>query len=880
MSDHDVDIKPTDLDAADSLASDNALSPADAIARDLNSVFSLLRPVAGDGTVLNWRKCLKAVHRASSRPPGVVVGFVGITGAGKSSLINALLGDHIVPTSGFESCTSTPIHISYHDSKTVKARIEFISAETWLEDIRHLKDALTAVGGQESELNDDDTEIWQRINTVYPQYSAQDLIASTPEAILASDSDVAGKLGSTVTFDARPRFFNNSLQNQCTVRDSVDVWPTIAQVSLQCRASVLKDGVTLVDLPGVLDSNTARAAIATEYLKKCDHIFVVAPIKRAVTDRVAEGLMGEAFKSQLLMDGKYNSDSVAFIATSTDDVQVSELVSRLGLGKVASWKELTSRLRGLEDELGRLCKELEHIYAQRQTLHTPNPQISSRDAETGQPTFKRQRIDSGEQAAGGSHMVTSPERTPSLVNGAPSSSIAHPDTISAKEVRRDTLKASIRDIANERKRYCIAARNTRVRKELQRQFKVGLRNTKGDEDDGEVLGDIRVFTVSAREYLKLQGKIPEGDDDAQAVFRSIDETGVPDVSSFTRYLGQKILHGWKERQASEFSSVVSQITSWISVNTSGSHEDREALEAAWNGVNPGQAGNALPGRIGLGIVQISRSTSANILSDLNNVLECHMREAAVKPGKLIGAQFLVIVSAVKHYNTVKATLRRGGKWKGIDWNRELIDFLRRGFRNCWHKVFSLQPLTGDVDALVEAISVLLSELEATSPAGLLQHVQDQKDATLKLVHSHAREAATTCKTAITARQKEISRGMIKNMAEKMHGAYEHALTLTGPKFRANAIASIHDHLVEHGEKYFSAIVESAIDDLRIAVAAALDEYCVTLDRLTSMIESRMKPDSVLEGALADTRFQETIKAAQAALEPIVARIEAYKGSPE
>ncbi|EJD49689.1 hypothetical protein AURDEDRAFT_161248 [Auricularia subglabra TFB-10046 SS5] len=864
-----TDGKPTVLDVAGLLASENAFSPAEVITRDLNSVIDKLLPIASTDTVSNWRSSLKAVQQVSSLPPGVVVGFVGITGAGKSSLINALLGDHIVPTSGFESCTSTPIRISYHDEEKVKARIEFVSTESWLEDIRHLIEALADVGGRESELNDDDTEIWQRINTVYPQYSAEMLVASNPDAILASDPDVACKLGSTVVLDAPSRFFNTSLQSQCCVHDSVDVWPTIAQVSLRCRASVLKDGVTLVDLPGVLDSNAARAAIATEYLKMCDHIFVVASIKRAVTDKVAE-------------DGKYNSDSIAFIATSTDDIQVSEVVARLGLGKEDAWKQLNSRLRGLEDEIKIVRKDHERLIA-HQPSNTPLSQIASRDTETGQPTFKRRRVDGGEQAAAPPHISTPPERTRSLIDGfpvTPSRCETQLDTIAAKEFRHDALLASMRDLANERKRYCIAARNTRVRKELQRQFKQGLRHAKGDEDDGEVLGDIRVFTVSAREYLKLEGKIPEGDDDAQPVFRSVEETGVPEVAQFTRQLGKQALRGWKEGHALEFSAVVSQVEAWISVNSSGSHEDRAELEAAWNGVDPDNPENAFPCRIGLTISRISRTTSTAILSDLHNVLAARMRESAKKPGKIIGAQFHTIASAVKHYNTVKAILRREGKWKDNDWNRELIKYLRRGFQGYWRKVLALSSLDEDVDKLVEHISALLVELEDKSPPGLLQHVQDRRDATLKLVDSYACEAASTCKDAIIARQREISREMLKEMANKMHGAYEHALTLAGPKFKANAVTSVQDHLIEHGEAYFSAIVETAIEDLHTAVVAALSGYCDTLDKLTAMIESNMKPTSVWDSALADMPFQETIKAAKAGLEPIALCIEGYKSNHE
>ena len=44
----------------------------------------------------------------------------------------------------------------------------------------------------------------------------------------------------------------------------------------------------LVDLPGVRDANAARGAVAEKYMKKCNAIWIVASITRAVDDRTAK----------------------------------------------------------------------------------------------------------------------------------------------------------------------------------------------------------------------------------------------------------------------------------------------------------------------------------------------------------------------------------------------------------------------------------------------------------------------------------------------------------------------------------------------------------------------------------------------------------------
>jgi hypothetical protein len=82
-------------------------------------------------------------------------------------------------------------------------------------------------------------------------------------------------------------------------------------------------------------------------MKIANCIWILAPIHRAVDDKTARDLLGDAFKTQLLMDGKYVSprsfyfpfstlhsydgSTVTFIATKADDVAASEIVRALSL---------------------------------------------------------------------------------------------------------------------------------------------------------------------------------------------------------------------------------------------------------------------------------------------------------------------------------------------------------------------------------------------------------------------------------------------------------------------------------------------------------------------------------------------------------------------
>lgn len=67
------------------------------------------------------------------------------------------------------------------------------------------------------------------------------------------------------------------------------LWPLIRQVNVRCPSKALSTGAVLVDLPGVADANAARNNISKDYLKKCDCIWILAPITRAVDDKTARG---------------------------------------------------------------------------------------------------------------------------------------------------------------------------------------------------------------------------------------------------------------------------------------------------------------------------------------------------------------------------------------------------------------------------------------------------------------------------------------------------------------------------------------------------------------------------------------------------------------
>lgn len=53
----------------------------------------------------------------------------------------------------------------------------------------------------------------------------------------------------------------------------MEFWPLIKVVRIYTKAEALSTGAVIVDLPGVHDSNAARAAVAQGSLKQCTGMY-------------------------------------------------------------------------------------------------------------------------------------------------------------------------------------------------------------------------------------------------------------------------------------------------------------------------------------------------------------------------------------------------------------------------------------------------------------------------------------------------------------------------------------------------------------------------------------------------------------------------------
>ncbi|KZT13003.1 uncharacterized protein LAESUDRAFT_719309 [Laetiporus sulphureus 93-53] len=294
------------------------------------------------------------------------------------------LQDNIVPTSGMRACTAVVTEISYHAKRAIDADVSFLSEEEWRQELTVLLDDLIDENGNVKRTTDLCGEAgvaWQKVHAVYPSIVQDQLSKMSVDQIIAHDLRIKAVLGmrkcisapDSKTFakkiakyiDSKDQKRSNkknkekdknlpflSQQGSGKTKDDSDgpaFWPLIRQVSVCCDAAALSTGAVLVDLPGIADANAARNNIAKDYMKKCGCIWILAPITRAVDDKTARDLMGDAFKTQL-MNGVYGDHAITFIATKCDDISCSEIIHALHLEDDPDLEAIENRIQVCKDE--------------------------------------------------------------------------------------------------------------------------------------------------------------------------------------------------------------------------------------------------------------------------------------------------------------------------------------------------------------------------------------------------------------------------------------------------------------------------------------------------------------------------------------------------
>ncbi|KAK7739253.1 hypothetical protein SLS62_011259 [Diatrype stigma] len=748
-----------------------------------------------------WRKIINDL-KSRAKPPRTVVGVVGNTGAGKSSVINALLDEErLLPTNCLRACTASPTEISYNHStdpgQLYRAEIEFISREDWVGELKILFSDLLDGSGQvsrEATVGDSDAAVaYAKLKAVYPSKTREMLAEGSPESF-ANEPAVRSILGKVKELhEESASALYDRLQHYVDSKEKVtgsdhkkrnipmEYWPLIKVVRIYTKASALSTGAVIVDLPGVQDSNAARAAVAANYQKSCTGLWIVAPITRAVDDKTAKTLLGDSFKRQLKYDGTYSA--VSFICSKTDDISITEAAESLGLEEEISesWnqaEDLKDRKDALQKKVRELkeaktaygdnlddCEatydiweELQSQLAEGKTVYAPSEKTKKRKRDGELAGSRKNRksdvdddsFDSDSDSSDKENSQASETRQP-LDEDAIDKMLA-----SIKQERkriREARKALDRELGElrteiqrvqaereellaESKAICIKGRNEYSRRAIRHDFAMGIKELDQEnaveEDDtafdpdqdirdyDEVARSLPVFCVSSRAYQKLSGRLRK-DDFRSHGYLSVDDTEVPKLQEHTRKLTEAGRASHCRRFLNDLLQLVNSMKLWAANDSTRS--TLTDLEKRREEMHLRKLLDDLEKGLEATVDASTNLLREALAENIYDAFDALIPEAVNKAVGTAEAWGAHRSQGGLYWATYKATVRRNGVFSGAsgarDFNAELFDPISRNLANGWERTFQ-RRLPGILTGFASKTKNLLKDFHEAARARAMQ----------------------------------------------------------------------------------------------------------------------------------------------------------------
>ncbi|KAH0401389.1 hypothetical protein KCU89_g4210, partial [Aureobasidium melanogenum] len=379
-----------------------------------------------DSNVEGLKSLLKT--RSKTRfPDEIRIALVGDMASGKSSLINSLLSVGILARKGDTgtSCTwviqefratlpkqSTPFRaeIEYYSEAELEAVITFLFKEAY---------ASLPSSRAGSEALDDETEnrnvsgltAIKTIQTLFcdkPECASEEAItgllseasSETDQNVIQKmiiwsrelvrkyakqDDDLISVVEHTTTQGLlqklREYTFNGADEDEFT-EPVVSPWPLIKKITFGLDSPMLNDGVILVDLPGVHDSNSTRRRTVGKALAACTHYLVVAQISRAQDDDTV---------TKYFTEGHRKKGSGRVIAAITNSDRIDGEMRNGNAEQQKQMEETKEKILSITGELDQIRakkrtatkKERFEIFEKEEDLHR-----QLHDAESAQESSK------------------------------------------------------------------------------------------------------------------------------------------------------------------------------------------------------------------------------------------------------------------------------------------------------------------------------------------------------------------------------------------------------------------------------------------------------------------------------------------------------------
>ncbi|KAF2194396.1 hypothetical protein K469DRAFT_495226, partial [Zopfia rhizophila CBS 207.26] len=296
---------------------------------------------------------IERLHQQATRlsgfqlPSSRIVGLVGDSGGGKSSLINSLLDkmEFARASSSGTACTCAVTEYLFHDRDDFIIHVDYFPLDELKKQFEELLRAYrdyqslprNSRGRDEDDEDDIDRKGLQRQADLARETfraSFTERLEQTPTVLSSMPfehavgtmvewaSQLLPRQGGQESFStvegcsSRLRELTSESDDSLPNGESRTCWPFIQKLRVYLKAYILSKGLIIADLPGLRDLNSARKAITERYVRQCHQILVVARMDRAITD--------ESIKEIFELASRANLSKIDVICTRSEEIQMRE----------------------------------------------------------------------------------------------------------------------------------------------------------------------------------------------------------------------------------------------------------------------------------------------------------------------------------------------------------------------------------------------------------------------------------------------------------------------------------------------------------------------------------------------------------------------------
>ncbi|KAG1824863.1 uncharacterized protein BJ212DRAFT_1584865 [Suillus subaureus] len=761
-----------------------------------------------DKDLQRWKA--EAHDLGNCKPRTRKLAFIGRTGAGKSTAINAILGAPVLSTRADGACTSVQTEIIYEDlhPSTWRASVNFIEKDEWKKTLQILLDDIAPVcevGALKIEHDDfrPALDAWGILKEVYPHLRAlsfppphQDVHALLQHepvvSILGTTIQTTGTGFDSLELQLRPYLTSYVTEEQPILQLEPSVWHLVDSVRIYGAFEVLASGaVTLVDIPGFGDANKTRTKRTKEYLKNVEVVILglknemngfvlplifasVADIKRAADDQAMHNYVEKFLHQMIAIDGRIES---LLIVLTGADVRINE------------------------DQLHHLSSN------QRQIIQKMHQEIVhlSKSLDEQEKQFDMFFLD----------FYMAPKDSPEFVG-------LSERLCSTKEMKGQT--ASRLHLAKAAKDTYIAAfcqhqRSARARSvflELYRQVYCSIK-----QDSASQPPLLPIFCIGSVDYTQLL--VTDRQYRAPVVFTDLEDTGIPHLCRYIHDFGS-------EKAISDINAHVHRSTLlWESIESYFLSSRRDSRLAAYE-----DAARNLVEALKDTVNEIRKISGAKIDNNMNE-LEQALRIEAEKVAER-SLNTIKMLGENRQWCSYRSLMRREGEWRSTDLNEDLVHGMLEGnASSVWHRLFN-DFIRTELHSLVVDISNLCNDT--------VQSIKNRAQRTTAIA-PHIDNACNFIHPSNTinpARDQYLS--ALLTMQREFCGSFKGLL---------RAALEDHYHVVgrESGVGMFSRMKAQDLNEEQFSPIKARELYTRLVDQvMTAVRMARNKGETALDEALA------------------------------